>query len=586
MRRRLPFLHNKKVDMNLHNFKISIRLGIGFGVLMVLMLISILVSIARLTTIGRANDKIIEQDWVSAAAASSIDQAAREDAKRTLALFILPDQAARAKSYERIDADKKLIDASLDTLGKLASTGEEKTLLNKIQTDRAAYSKSFLKVAELVEGDQKDDAAKMMNAETFPLLDTLLDDIKSLVELRKKGVQASGAAAKSDIDSSRILMIVLGVIALGAGIFFARRITGSITRPINEAVEIARHVASGDLSMRIDVDTTDETGQLLQALKDMNDSLAKTVGEVRTGAETIATASQEIASGNLDLSGRTESQASSLEETASSMEELTSTVKANADNARQAGQLVMSASDVATKGGQVVGQVVDTMGSIKESSRKIADIISVIDGIAFQTNILALNAAVEAARAGEQGRGFAVVAAEVRNLAQRSAAAAKEIKSLIDDSVERVDAGSKLVDEAGQTMGEIVTSVKHVVDIMNEITSASHEQSSGIEQVNEAITQMDEMTQQNAALVEEAAAAAQSLLDQAQSLAASVSVFKLSHNATAASVAKRTPQAPAQRRTTQTRAPAKRAAVKHIEAPGAKQLTAAKPQGDGEWEEF
>jgi methyl-accepting chemotaxis protein len=579
MHRRLQCLKNQRAAMNLHNFKISIRLMIGFGVVMALMLISIVVSIARLSTIGRANDKIIEQDWVSAAAASSIDQAAREDAKRTLALFILPDQAARAKSYERIDADKKLIDASLDTLGKLASTGEEKTLLNKIQAGRAAYSKSFLKVAELVEGDQKDDAAKMMNAETFPLLDTLLDDIKSLVELRKKGVQASGAAAKNDIDSSRMLMIALGAIALGAGVFFARRITGSITRPINEAVEIARHVASGDLTMRIDVDTAEETGQLLQALKDMNESLAKTVGEVRTGAETIATASQEIASGNLDLSSRTESQASSLEETASSMEELTSTVKANADNARQAGQLVMSASDVATKGGQVVGQVVDTMGSIKESSRRIADIISVIDGIAFQTNILALNAAVEAARAGEQGRGFAVVAAEVRNLAQRSAAAAKEIKSLIDDSVERVDAGSKLVDEAGQTMGEIVTSVKHVVDIMNEISSASHEQSSGIEQVNEAITQMDEMTQQNAALVEEAAAAAQSLLDQAQSLAASVSVFKISHNVTAAPAVKKMPVAP--RRTAAASAPAKRVA-----APRAKQLTAAKPQGDGEWEEF
>ncbi|HYD79219.1 MAG TPA: methyl-accepting chemotaxis protein [Paucimonas sp.] len=566
--------------MKLDQFKISIRLGIGFGVLMLLILISILVSIARFSSIGKANDQVIEQDWVGAAAAYSIDQAAREDARRTLALFILPDQAARAKSYERIDADKKLIDDALETLGKMASSSEEKALLAKIQADRTAYSKSFLKVAEMVEGDQKDEAAQVMNAETFPLLDALLDDIKALVELQKKGVQASGATAKRGIESSRTLMFALGLIALGAGVFFARWITLSITRPINEAVDIARHVAGGDLTTRIEVTTKDETGQLLQALKDMNESLARTVGEVRTGADTIATASQEIASGNLDLSGRTESQASSLEETASSMEELTSTVKANADNARQASQLVMSASDVALKGGQVVGQVVETMGSIKESSRRIADIIGVIDGIAFQTNILALNAAVEAARAGEQGRGFAVVAAEVRNLAQRSAAAAKEIKSLIDDSVERVDAGSKLVDEAGQTMDEIVTSVKHVVDIMNEITSASHEQSSGIEQVNEAITQMDEMTQQNAALVEQAAAAAQSLLDQAQSLAASVSVFKLAHGVSPMPAAKRAPQ----ERKAAPKAPPKPKSVPA--AAPAKRLPAAAKPGNDDWEEF
>ncbi len=298
-------------------------------------------------------------------------------------------------------------------------------------------------------------------------------------------------------------------------------------RALNEAVRVARAVAAGDLTQNIQIRTNDETGQLMAAMQDMNTSLADIVGQVRTGTETIAVASREIASGNADLSSRTEQQASSLEETASSMEELTSTVRQNAENARQANQLVSSTADVAVKGGQVVDQVVDTMASIKDSSRKIADIIGVIDGIAFQTNILALNAAVEAARAGEQGRGFAVVASEVRNLAQRSAGAAKEIKSLIEDSVGKVDAGGKLVDEAGKTMGEIVSSVKRVTDIMSEIAAASSEQSSGIEQVNQAVAQMDEVTQQNAALVEQAAAAAESLQDQAGKLAEAVSVFRL-----------------------------------------------------------
>jgi len=325
-----------------------------------------------------------------------------------------------------------------------------------------------------------------------------------------------------------IAMIILG---LAAGIVVGVWLVKSISEPLNYAVDIAQSIAGGDLTRTIDVDTDNETGQLLAALKEMNTSLVNTVSEVRIGTDTIATASSQIAAGNLDLSSRTEEQAASLEETASSMEELTSTVKQNADNARQANQMVVSASDHAVKGGQVVAQMVDTMGSIKESSRKIVDIIGVIDGIAFQTNILALNAAVEAARAGEQGRGFAVVASEVRSLAQRSAAAAKEIKGLIGDSVEKVDAGGRLVDETGEAMNQIVTAVKQVADIMSEIAAASAEQSSGIEQVNIAITQMDEVTQQNAALVEEAAAASASMQDQAANLATTVAVFKLEQGA-------------------------------------------------------
>ncbi|MBC7858784.1 MAG: cache domain-containing protein [Burkholderiaceae bacterium] len=317
----------------------------------------------------------------------------------------------------------------------------------------------------------------------------------------------------------------LGLAALltGFGIVIAR----SISRPLIEAVKLAQTVAAGDLTTSIDAHGDDETGQLMRALNDMNHSLGAIVGRVHSGTDTIATASRQIAAGNLDLSSRTEQQASALEQTASAMEELTSTVQQNAENARQANALAASASSVAVKGGEVVAHVVETMESINASSKKIVDIIAVIDGIAFQTNILALNAAVEAARAGEQGRGFAVVATEVRNLAQRSAAAAREIKSLIGDSVDKVETGSVLVHQAGATMDEIVASVKRVTDIMAEITCASVEQESGIEQINKAIGEMDAVTQQNAALVEEAAAAAESLQDQAGGLAQVVSVFKV-----------------------------------------------------------
>ena len=337
----------------------------------------------------------------------------------------------------------------------------------------------------------------------------------------------AGKLASENYQSARNMVVGLAVAALILGMGIAWFITRSITRPLNEAVDVAQKVAAGDLTSTIEVKSKDETGQLLQALKDMNESLSNIVGDVRGSTDSITTAAKEIAAGNSDLSQRTEEQASSLEETASSMEELTSTVKQNAENAKQANQLAASASDVAVKGGQVVGEVVQTMASISDSSKKIVDIISVIEGIAFQTNILALNAAVEAARAGEQGRGFAVVAGEVRNLAQRSAAAAKEIKTLIGDSVDKVDTGAKLVDQAGTTMQEIVGAVKRVTDIMSEISAASTEQSAGIEQVNQAITQMDEVTQQNAALVEEAAAAAESMEEQARSLLDAVGIFKL-----------------------------------------------------------
>ena len=384
-------------------------------------------------------------------------------------------------------------------------------------------------------------------------------------------------------------LLGLGATGVVLGAVLATAITRSIVEPLHAAAEAARTVAAGELGAHIDAEGSDEIADLLRALKDMNASLAATIGQVRSGTETISTASHEIASGNADLSARTEAQASSLEETASSMEELTSTVKQNADNARQANQLAVSASSIAAKGGEVVSQVVDTMGSIKDSSRKIVDIIGVIDGIAFQTNILALNAAVEAARAGEQGRGFAVVASEVRSLAQRSASAAKEIKTLIGDSVDKVDNGSKLVDEAGQTMGLIVTSIRQVADIMGEITAATQEQSQGIEEVNNAIAQMDEMTQQNSALVEQASAAAESMREQAGLLGAAVGVFKLSSEQLAAlraPVARPAARAvkPAPRVVAPVRpAPVASAAPAPAPAP-AKKVAAAAVSDD--WEEF
>jgi methyl-accepting chemotaxis protein len=428
--------------------------------------------------------------------------------------------------------------------------------------------------------------------------------LKALTDYELEKAKTDDASVSASLKSTSTAMFAVLAIGLALGAWVGWTLLRAISGPLEEAMTIATKVAEGDLTGRIESHSTNEIGALLTALDKMKGNLAGIVHEVRGSTYTISSASSEIAAGNMDLSNRTTEQAGSLEQTASSMDELTSTVKQNADNARQANQLAQSASEVAVRGGEVVAQVVDTMGSINDSSKKIVDIIGVIDGIAFQTNILALNAAVEAARAGEQGRGFAVVASEVRNLAQRSAGAAKEIKELIGDSVAKVDSGAKLVDQAGATMQEIVTSIQRVTDIMGEITQASQEQTSGLDQINQAIGQMDSITQQNVALVEEAAAAAGSLQEQANALTQVVSVFKLDGAAaqpvrsTAAPRAAKAPAASVSRSTAGSAtkrlakpAPARpKAAVLPLKpemakASGAKRAAVVNGDG-GDWEEF
>mgnify|MGYP001588536867 CR=1 FL=1 len=466
---------------------------------------------------------------------------------------------------------------------------EEKTLADNFVQQWKMYLESRERTMSSALAGDYDAAIANATTDAGSKFDAANVTVFSIIELQRNEAAREYVEAQSNYEN--VFMISSSLVTLGVllAVIFGFLLIRAIVTPLNEAITVANAVASGDLTSHINVNSTNETGRLLQALKTMNDNLVDLVGKVRMGTDQIATASSEIASGNLDLSQRTEEQASSLEETASSMEELTSTVRQNADNARQANQLAAGASEVAVKGGAVVGQVVQTMSSINASSKKIVDIISVIDGIAFQTNILALNAAVEAARAGEQGRGFAVVATEVRTLAQRSAAAAKEIKELISDSVSKVEDGTKLVDEAGATMDEIVSAVKRVTDIMAEISAASQEQSSGIEQVNQAVTQMDEVTQQNAALVEEAAAAAESMQDQAQALTQAVSTFKLSGGSshiTATPV--RRSNRPANVAKLPNRGPATRKIAASSEAGSASSQPrkVASGGGEGDWEEF
>jgi methyl-accepting chemotaxis protein len=516
----------------LGNFKIGTRLGLAFGLVLLLLVGVAGLGLRAMTQIDDRLNDISRVNNMEIKYANQILLNVQSVFIDMRGLVLLTDQKDMDGVMERIkkaraagDEAEKALAAMFDS--EPGTTPQEKAAFEKVKATKAAVRPFNNKIMELGLANKAEEAIHVLMKEQLPHQDARIAAVLELVALEDQLNTQAARDAEKAFNDAKTLTIALSLVAVVVGVGSAWLVTGSITAPIREAVEIAQTVAQGDLTTRIEAHSRDEAGELLRSLKAMQDGLVKVVSSVRQGSEGVSTASAEIAQGNNDLSSRTESQASALEETAASMEELSATVKQNADTARQANQLAMTASTVAVQGGDVVTQVVETMKGINDSSRKIADIISVIDGIAFQTNILALNAAVEAARAGEQGRGFAVVASEVRSLAGRSADAAKEIKTLIGASVERVEQGTAQVDKAGSTMSEVVASIKRVTDLMGEISAASNEQAAGVAQVGEAVSQMDQTTQQNAALVEQMAAAASSLKGQAQELVQVVASFKL-----------------------------------------------------------
>ncbi|MFO1217089.1 MAG: methyl-accepting chemotaxis protein [Burkholderiaceae bacterium] len=563
----------------LQNLSISTRLALGFAAMVAIVLALGAVALVRVSDIAHQFDVVQRDQYPRIVLANHIKDNAERVARAVRNLFIMTDPADLRGQADDIAAADKAINAGLDKLAERADVAD-KASLAKVAEARAPYRAARLRVLELLHAGKTDDARTVLLKEMRPAQHTYIQSIDHVIEAEQAKMDAAAAIVDAATASTRWVVGLVLAAACGVGIALALWIIRSTTRPIHDAVRVARAVADGDLTARFDVEGRSETAQLLGALQTMNERLSGIVGGVRTGAEGVATASAQIAQGNQDLSGRTEEQASALQQTSATMTELSTTVRSTSDNAQQANQLALGASSAADKGGEVVSRVVGTMKDIQDTSRKIAEIIGTIDGIAFQTNILALNAAVEAARAGEQGRGFAVVAGEVRSLAQRSAEAAKEIKTLITGSVAQVEQGTALADEAGAAMQEIVASIKRVSDIVNEISAAASEQSTGVGQVEQAISQMDQATQQNAALVEQSAAAADSLRTQAQQLVQSVAVFRIAHGAAAPPPAR--PSAAAA-------GPARRAAPPATPAPrqaAVKSKAAAVEAGTDDWASF
>jgi methyl-accepting chemotaxis protein len=516
--------------MNLNNIKVSTRLAFGFGAVMLMLAIAIGIGIYSLNRLHANTNDIVTETYPKVLQAQSIMNDSNKIARSLRNALLIHDETKAAKELSVLAGKRSDIDASMKKLEAVVKSGKGRELFEALQASRAPYDQALDEVIRLRKEGNFDSAVEHMLTVMRERQMTNMNALDALIAYQSNSMETARQIAEQTYTDSRNLQLMLGLLSITLGaagaVLISRQLLKQLGGEPNHVAGIAGKIADGDLAVPITLRAGDKTS-LLFAIQSMRDSLADIVGQVRGGADSIVTAATEIAAGNMDLSSRTEQQAGSLEETASSMEELTATVKQNSENARQANVLAQSASDIAVRGGAVVSDVVNTMEDINASAKKIVDIISVIDGIAFQTNILALNAAVEAARAGEQGRGFAVVASEVRNLAQRSASAAKEIKALIDDSVGKVSTGTALVGQAGATMEQIVTAVQSVTTIMGEISTASHEQEAGIEQINHAIAEMDTVTQQNAALVEEAAAAAEAQQDQAQRLVELVGVFKL-----------------------------------------------------------
>ncbi|MDB5847055.1 MAG: hypothetical protein JWP29_807 [Rhodoferax sp.] len=511
--------------MSFANLKVSTRLSAGFGCMFVFVALVIGLGLGRLSSLDDAQQQIVRQSWSRAEAAGNLATAIRAGAERAMSLLLGPEGAAAGAVLQD---ERKAAESAIAALGAADMSEPERSLSGQLKQAHAVYE---LAVGKVVQGLQqpggREAATKAMLGEAMPALATLQGHATALAGLEKRMAEDRIRAEEDRIATVRFEMLALGLLALLTGAAFVYGLVRSIVTPLDEAIYIAETVAAGDLSQDFATERGGEFGRLLAALGTMEDTLTDVVGRIKESTDTITVASKDIAAGNTNLSQRTEEQANSLEQTASSMEQLTATVKQTADRARSASSLAVNASGVAQRGGAVVGDVVSTMTAISASSKRIVDIIEVIEGIAFQTNILALNAAVEAARAGEQGRGFAVVAAEVRSLAQRSAEAAKEIKSLIGDSVQQVENGSALVEQAGRTMHEIVESVQSVTAMLGEISDATTQQSIGIEHVNQAVVQMESATQQNAALVEQAASASSALAVQTHQLQTVVDEFKL-----------------------------------------------------------